>query len=95
MDKVHYIAMGGEHGCMPDNCGAYLTLKYAIEGLNEIYELSKRQLKELKDYGSTELRRSQGGAYCEVSECHCDFPWEHEEFGDKSDWADYISKEDE
>ncbi|MEI6297620.1 MAG: hypothetical protein WCO84_08370 [bacterium] len=83
---THYIAIGGEHGCMPDNCSAYETKENAIEGLNCIYELSRGQLKELKQYDSTDLNRNQGGAYCEISECDCDSPWEHDEFGDEKDW---------
>jgi len=93
-DRTHYIAMGGEHGYLPDNCSAYEKEEDAIEGLNEIYELNKRQLKELKNNGTTELKLDQGGAYCEVSSCDCDEPWEHDEFGDKSNWEEYLEEEE-
>ena len=92
--RTHYIAMGGEHGCMPDNCQAYTSLEDAIDGLDNIYELNKRQLRELKRDGTTELNRNQGGAYCEISECDCDSPWEHAEFDDKDNWPEYASPED-
>lgn len=86
---THYIAMGGEHGCMPDNCQAYESLEPAIDGLDNIYELSPEQLQKLRDNGTTKLTREQGGAYCEVSECDCDEPWEHAEFDDEDNWPDY------
>lgn len=79
---------------MPDNCDAYGTEEDAIEGLNSIYELSKRQLTELKVNGITELRRDQGGSYCEVSACSCDEPWEHSEWNNPDSWMEY-REEDE
>lgn len=87
---LHYIAMGGEHGCLPDNCSAYRRKGDAVEGLDDIYELSRRQKISLRQFGIVELRRSQGGAYCEISECTCDSPWEHDEQGSREDWPEYI-----
>ena len=49
---IHYIAMGGEHGCMPDNCSAYDNFEDAINGLNEIYELEQWQLDNLREFSS-------------------------------------------
>ena len=92
---THFIAMGGEHGCLPDNCASYRNLEDAISGLDNIYELSDKQKKELLLYSSTKLDREQGGAYCEVSDCDCDSPWEHEEMGSQDDWPEYTEEEEE
>ena len=73
----HYIAMGGEIGCLPDNCYSYDRLQQAVDSLADLYELSKRQIGELKSYGITYLRPDQGGAYCEITECECDDPDQH------------------
>lgn len=90
---THYIAMGGEHGCLPDNCSSYRSEEDAIGGLDCIYELTNKQKRELKDQGLTELTRKQGGAYCSVSSCDCSEPWEHEEFGTPMDWPEYLEDE--
>ena len=96
---IHYIAMGGEHGCMPDNCSAYGNFEDAINGLNEIYELEQWQLDNLREFASgyscTELNREQGGAYCEISSCDCLEPWEHSEFDSPDNWPEYCEEEPE
>jgi hypothetical protein len=96
-DTVHYIAMGGEHGCIPDNCSAYRSIEDAIEGLDAIYELEGWQRVELSrlatlrdvDGVAVELYREQGGAYCEISTCDCDAPWEHSEGDSADEWPEY------
>jgi hypothetical protein len=93
--RVHYIAMGGEYGCMPDNCSTYRSRADAIEGLDSIYELTSEQKDELKVSNTVRLTREQGGAYCEVSECSCSSPWEHEEFGCEEDWEDYTDDDED
>lgn len=93
MKRIHYIAMGGEYGSLPDNCGAYKKRKDAINSMISLYELSRRQATELRKYGTVALKRTQGGAYCEVSECDCAEPWEHDEFGDRNEWEEYIIPE--
>lgn len=82
----HFIAMGGTYGCLPDNCSAYHTKEDAIEGLNLIYELDEDQVKNLEVSNYTNLTPEQGGQHCTVSECNCDEPWEHDEFGEKQEW---------
>lgn len=84
----HFIAMGGEHGCLPDNCSALHSEEDAVDTLDGIYELSEEQRDELTESWSVKLTRDQGGAYCEISECNCDVPWEHDEFGDPDDWKE-------
>jgi hypothetical protein len=110
MGKTHYIAMGGNHGCLPDNCSAYTSLDDAIGALDSIYELTESQLTDLHEfsdgYSSTELNQGenpddsddyeydQGGEYCEISTCTCDSPWEHDETGSKEDWGSYAGTEE-
>jgi hypothetical protein len=77
INDTHYIAMGGEIGCLPDNCYAYDSLSDAIDSLVSLYELSKRQTRELKSYGITYLRTDKGGAYCEIMDCDCGNPEIH------------------
>jgi hypothetical protein len=94
-NRVHYIAMGGEYGCMPDNCSTYRSRANAIEGLDSIYELTSEQKDELEVSNTVRLTREQGGAYCEVSECSCSSPWEHDEFGCEEDWEDYTDDDED
>jgi hypothetical protein len=75
--KIHYIAMGGEIGCLPDNCQSYDDLSGAVDSLVSLYELSKRQARELKSFDITYLNPDQGGAYCEIIECRCNNPNQH------------------
>jgi hypothetical protein len=91
---THYIAMGGDRGFMPDNCQAYDTRESAIDGLDNLYELSREQLKVLTHYGDTNLKREQGGSYCEVSECDCPRPWEHGEGDEPENWPEYHEEEE-
>jgi len=89
--QPHYIAMGGSYGCLPDNCAVYKTPKDAVEGLNSIYELSTRQVRELRRTGSVLLTRGQGGEYyewseCKWSECNCPEPWIHDDGFTESQW---------
>jgi hypothetical protein len=99
--KAHFIAMGGEHGCLPDNCQAYETLQAAIDGLDAIYELETWQridlsrLETLRDTDSisVKLNADQGGSYCEISQCNCASPWEHAEGDSIENWPDYEEQE--
>jgi hypothetical protein len=91
----HFIAMGGEYGCMPDNCQAYYSPEDAVDGLNNIYELSEQQLVELTDNWITYLAREQGGAYCEISDCDCDEPWSHSEYDGPENWEEEEEEEEE
>lgn len=77
--KKHYIAMNGEHGCLPDSCNVYVERDSAIESLGGLLELSEGQVTELEETGSVECTPEQGAAYCEVVECSCQSPWEHDD----------------
>lgn len=83
MANTHYIYGSGEHGCLYDNGPHYAeTLKDAVESLAETFELGKGRKAELKRHHYLELNpRRDGAAYCEITECTCDNPAEHQEDG--------------
>ena len=74
MAKTHYIAMSGEHGCLPDHCQSYDTLRDAVGDLVSLFELGRRRQTELRRTLSLELGRGFGAEYCEIVECDCDDP---------------------
>lgn len=75
----HYIAMNGSHGCLPDNADVYDTVDDAVVGLDSIFEFSKAQRKELRRDYYLELKGPEDGAdYCEIVECDCKHPEQHE-----------------
>src|SRR5262245_13523191 len=92
MKRTHFIAMGGIHGCLPDMCSAYSDLAAAVESLSDLYELTEEQTRELKDSQYLELGADQGGDYCEITECDCSKPWEHEEDSTPDDWPEYVKE---
>lgn len=75
----HFIAMNGSHGCLPDSCNVYLSERAAVDYLISLLGLSKRQKRELLSCGITECRQDQGAEYCEVTECECSSPHEHQD----------------
>lgn len=77
--KTHYIAMSGIGGCLPSSCDVHETLKEAVESLKQFYELSQRQVKELKKFRIVDLRKDQGNEYAEIMECKCNEPGEHQD----------------
>ena len=78
---IHYIAMSGSHGCLPDHCEIYETRDGAIEDLASLFGLGRRRIATLKRYGSLELGRRDGAEYCEVTQCDCDDPAVHSDSG--------------
>ena len=71
-NKVHYIAMGGTYGCLPDNCAALPTLTGAVEELATIYELGSARQRTLRRNRYLDLDNGRdGGDYCEIVECDC------------------------
>jgi hypothetical protein len=80
MPRTHYIAMSGEYGCMPDNCGAYPTEEDAVQSLIDLFELGRVRAKSLRESLYLDLNPSRDGAsYCEVTSCTCDEPWVHDD----------------
>lgn len=84
-NRIHYIAMAGLHGCIPNYCDVYASFDDAVESLCQVHDLGpySRFRKELKKHGYTELNlRKHGNAYAEVSECSCEEPWIHSDSGE-------------
>jgi hypothetical protein len=78
MEKKHWIAMAGLHGCMPNYCGVHESYENAVGDLAALHELGKGRTRELKKNGYLELNiHRDGNEYCEITECDCDNPEEH------------------
>lgn len=72
MTTLHYIAMAGLHGCMPNLCEAHGTYDEAVDSLIDTHELGKRRAAELRQNGYIELNlHRDGNEYAEVTECDC------------------------
>lgn len=77
--RPHYIAMNGSYGCIPDSCNVYVERTDALRSLEDLLELRGRQAKELDETGHVACTPAQGAAYCSVSTCTCQAPWEHQD----------------
>lgn len=94
-NPVHWIAMSGEKGCLPDHCEVFATRKSAIDDLTNLFELGSTRRKRLARDGYLELVLSPieklqdvvfGAEYCEVQPCACSNPAVHSDgAGDFSD----------
>src|SRR5262249_18356266 len=73
-----------------DTCSAYADLAAAIESLSELYELTDEQTRALQDAQYLELDDHQGGDYCEIKDCDCSKPWQHDEQSSPDDWSEYV-----
>lgn len=89
-NRKHYIAMSGDHGCLPDHCQVYSTKRVAIADLANLFgdmrgvqsDLRKYNYCELSDKQSWEGERGCAGAeYAEVEICTCADPGQHDEEG--------------
>ena len=69
---IHYIAMSGTHGCLPDYCHTYDTIDEAVDALMDLHELDETLRTEFIEYQYIEL--TYGAEYAEVVECDCDDP---------------------
>lgn len=68
---MHYHALNGLHGYMPDNNELHRDYDSAVESLSQLFELGKKRRKQLQDDGYLELNNHRDGAeYCEVIECY-------------------------
>jgi len=76
--QVHFVAMAGLHGCLPNYCDYYETYNNAVEGLAQIHELGRDRTRILKRDSYLELNiRRDGNEYCEIVNCDCDIPELH------------------
>ena len=73
----HFIAMSGEHGCIPDHCEWYPTFADAVNDLVSLFELGRTRKTNLRKYRSAELGPQFGAEYCEIVECDCNTPEIH------------------
>lgn len=75
LSEIHFIAMFGKKGCMPDYTYASGNRDKAINNLIEILELNSygKFAKELRTYSYTSLPKHLfGGAdYAEIKKCDC------------------------
>lgn len=74
---MHYIAMSGLHGYLPQFCTSCTTRKDAVDTLSDLHEMSHSQQKDLRRTGSVELKPYQGAEYANITECSCGDPERH------------------
>jgi hypothetical protein len=84
---THYIIGSGSFGCLYDNGPhAHRTLKDAVEDLAQTFELGRVRRAQLRRDGFLKLGPSFGADYCEITECTCDTPWQHNEDDSSDNW---------
>jgi hypothetical protein len=79
MESLHFIAMSGDRGCLPDYCHAFLNRKDAVESLIELLELRPHGnfAEDLRKFGYTDLQKDNfgikvmGAEYAEIQKCSC------------------------
>jgi len=78
MGKIHYIAMAGLHGYMPQYCASFPCHKDASDSLVQLHELDRNHELDLIRDSYTELNlKDHGNEYAEIIECDCDSPNDH------------------
>jgi hypothetical protein len=80
----HYISGWGEHGCLYDHCAVNHTYEDAVEYIADMFELGRTRKAELRRSAYLELGR--GADYAEITACHCNEPWQHDEDMTEDDW---------
>jgi hypothetical protein len=84
---MHFIAMAGLHGCLPNYCEVFPDRAAAIESLADLHELGKRRTSELRQTGYLTLSlHRDGNEYAEIVECACPTPWIHSDSQTEADW---------
>ena len=85
----HYIAMSGNHGCLPDHCEVFETADDAVNDLVEIFELGRTRRATLARTWylpliptAVEIRQDVcfGAEYCEIMSCGCATPSIHSDY---------------
>lgn len=79
MNKPHYIAGSGSYGCLYDCCTVHDSAHDARAELAQRFERASlpRALRQNGDFA--DLPAGAGADYCEVVECTCDNPSQHED----------------
>ena len=76
----HYIGCAGLHECMSAYCASYENYADAVADLAQLHELGKGRTRELAKNGYLELNlHKDGNEYCEIIECNCKSPEDHQE----------------
>lgn len=84
--KRHFIAMSGDHGCLPDYCDVFPEYQSAVDSLADMFSLGRTRKARLFADRTLELKPnfnedSFGAEYCEVTTCDCDNPAVHSDNG--------------
>ena len=80
--RVHYVAMAGLHGCIPQHCEVYKTYNEAVDDLASLHDLGRRRRRSLRRNGYLKLDVCRdGNEYCEIRECDCQEPQAHSSEG--------------
>lgn len=77
----HFIAMSGNHGCLPDHIQVFEKRHSAVGFIIDIFELPKHgsRANDLRETGYVELGQGFGADYAEIEECNCSHPEIHDE----------------
>lgn len=90
---THYIVGSGSHGCLYDDGPyAHATYQDAVDDLVETFSLGRARKARLFANRSLELKPGDGAQYCEITECKCLKPWEHNEDDNPANWPEYQQK---
>lgn len=85
----HFIALSGDHDCIPDYCQAYVTRQEAVDSLAEMFDLGRTRKARLAHDGYLELskQRGDGAEYAEITACDCGQPWQHGDDDGPENWG--------
>lgn len=86
--KLHFIAMNGSFGCLPDYCDVFLDRASATEALADNLELEPTQARALLITGFVNCTPGQGADYAQVEECKCPSPHEHQDERNKKSFME-------
>lgn len=76
--EVHYVAMAGLHGCLPDYCQSFDNRGNCVDYLADWLDLDNIVKREFELTGYTDLSLlNHGVQYAEIIECDCDDPSVH------------------
>lgn len=75
--------MAGMPGYLPNFCNVAPDYKTAIDGLTEIFDLTKEQTENLTKDSFLMLNDNE---YLEIQSCDCSMPWIHQEDLTKEQW---------
>jgi len=79
--KVHYIALGGLSGCLPNFCDVCIDKSSAYDYIGLIHDLSASYIRKLAGsdgYIPLNLHK-HGNEYAEIIECDCNHPEDHQD----------------